>query len=74
MTWVGAGDVCASKNLVILVFCGDSGESCKSGHSCETSDSYNSGNSGESGDSSEYCYLGESGNLINKVFLVTLVN
>ena len=58
------------KNLVILVYSGDSGdfgESCESGHSCETSDSDDSGDSGESGDSSESCYFGESGDLINPV-------
>ena len=61
------------KNLEIIVYSGDSGdfgESCESGHSCETSDS---DDSGESGDSSESCYFGESGDIINKVFLVILV-
>ena len=57
------------KNLVILVF--DFGESCESGHFCETSDS---DDSGESSDSSFTCYVGESGDLINKVILVILVN
>ena len=50
------------KNLVILIYSGDSGhfgESCESGHSCETSDSDDSGHSGESGASSESCYLGK---------------
>ena len=59
------------KNLVILVFSGDFGESCESGHICETSDS---DGSGQSSDSIESCYVGESGDLINKVILVILVN
>ena len=59
------------KNLVILVFSGDFGESCESGHIFETSDS---DDSGESSDSCESCYVGESGDLINKVILVILVN
>ena len=59
------------KNLVILVFSGDFGESCEYGHFCETSDS---DDSGESSDSSFTCYVGESGDLINKVILVILVN
>ena len=54
------------KNLVILVFSGDFGESCESGHICETSDS---DDSGESSDSNESCYVGESGDLIDKVIL-----
>ena len=65
------------KNLAILIYSSDSGhfgESCESGHSCETSDSDDSGHSGESGASSESCYLGKSGDLIKKVFLVIFVN
>ena len=58
------------KNLVILVFFGNFGEFCESGHSCETS---YSDDSGESSDSSESCYVGESGDLINKVILMNLV-
>ena len=36
------------KNLVILVFSGDFGKSCESGHICETSDSDDSGESSDS--------------------------
>ena len=59
------------KNLAILVFSGNFGEFCESGHSCETS---YSDDSGVSSDSSESCYVGESGDLINKVILVILMN
>ena len=45
------------------------GESCECGNFCETSDS---DDSGELSDSSESCYVGESGDLINKVILVIL--
>ena len=68
------------KNQMImknLIYSGDSGhfgESCESAHYCETSDSDDSGDSGESGASSESCYLGESGDLIKKVFLVIFEN
>ena len=53
------------KNLVILVFSGDFGESCESGHFCETSDS---DDSGESSDSSESCYVGESKKQYEQIF------
>ena len=53
-------------NLAILVFSGNFGEFCESGHSCETS---YSDDSGESSDSNESCYVGESGELIDKVIL-----
>ena len=64
------------KNLVIFIYSdsGHFGESCESGHTCKTSDSDDSGHSGESGASSESCYLGKSGDLIKKVFLVIFVN
>ena len=39
----------------------------------EFGNSSDSDDSGESGDSSESCYFGESGGLIDKVFLVILV-
>ena len=54
-----------------MVFSGDFGESCESGHFFETSDF---DDSGESSDSCESCYVGESGDLIHKVILVILVN
>ena len=53
-------------NLAILVFSGNFGEFCESGHSCETS---YTDDSGESSDSNESCYVGESGDLIDKVIL-----
>ena len=62
------------KNLVILIYSGDSGHFGESCHSCETSDSDDSGDSCESGASSESCYLGKSGDLFKKVFLVIFVN
>ena len=52
-------------------YSGNFDEPCECGHSCETS---YSDDSGESSDSSESCYVGESGDLINKVILVILMN
>ena len=52
------------KNLAILVFSGNFGEFCESGHSCETC---YSDDSCESSDSNESCYVGESGDLVDKV-------
>ena len=47
-------------------YCGNFDEPCECGHSCETS---YSDDSGESSDSNESCYVGESGDLIDKVIL-----
>ena len=47
-------------------YSGNFDKSCESGHSCETS---YSDDSGESSDSNESCYVGESGDLIDKVIL-----